>query len=94
MPLCEYETPFLSHYPPYCYTMENKSFLGSEKLAEELVSFFELVPQWRLSRGLRNLLIDYLSMRPDGQCSYMEDLLVDIQYLFELLDVAEDALKK
>ncbi len=70
--------------------MKNKHLLGSEKLEKQTVAFFEYVPPTRFSRGLRNMLVDYLSLQADGNRAFMDDLLIDIQLLFDLLDVAAD----
>ena len=72
--------------------MKNKSNLP-EELQKEVEGFFEYVQPQRLSRGLRNLLLTYLSVYQDGHSMDLEDLLIDMQWLFELLDTAEDMLK-
>ena len=64
----------------------------SEKLREEITRFFGYVPPHRLSRNLRKLLLSYLSLQKDSHSMDMDDLLLDIQFLFELLDVADEEL--
>lgn len=57
---------------------------------ELLTRFKESVPPARLSRNLRNLLLQYLTVVPDGHTFDMDDLLNDLLYLFELLDGLEE----
>lgn len=71
--------------------MQNKKLL-TKKLETELAYFFESTPPPRLSRNLRRLLTSYLVLQDDGHLMDIEDLLVDMQNLFELLDVASDEL--
>lgn len=55
-----------------------------------LARFKERVPPARLSRNLRNLLLQYLTLAHDGHTFDMDDLLNDLLYLFELLDGLEE----
>jgi hypothetical protein len=61
----------------------------SEKLQEEIAKFFGYVPASRLSRNLRKLLLSYLSLQKDCHNMDIDDLLLDLQLLFDLLDTAE-----
>lgn len=70
--------------------MSNKSPILSKKLQKETAVFFEYANAGRLSRNLRNLLISYLTLQRDGHSMNMDDLLTDMQNLFDLLDVAEE----
>ena len=63
-------------------------------LQEEVEWFFEYAPPERLSRNLRKLLLSYLALQQDGHAMNMDDLLTDMQWLFELLDKAGDELKE
>ncbi len=71
--------------------MKNKSKLRAP-LQQEVEWFFERAVPGRLSRNLRNLLLSYLTLQQDGHSMNIEDLLVDMQWLFDLLDSAEDEL--
>lgn len=64
----------------------------SKTLKKEIAVFFEYVPPGRLSRNLRDMLLDYLYLVQDSSKINMEDLLPDMQLLFELLDIAADEL--
>lgn len=58
---------------------------------ELLARFKESIPPARLSRNLRNLLLQYMTLQQDGHFFDMDDLLNDMLYLFELLDDLEKA---
>ena len=64
----------------------------SPVLQAEITKFFEFVPPARLSRNLRKLVLTYLSLQKDAHNMDMEELLLDIQLLFDLLDVAGEEL--
>ena len=72
--------------------MKNKSNLPL-KLQTQVDWFFEVVPPGRLSRNLRTLLMNYLSLDQDAHGMNIQDLYVDMIWLFELLDIAEDELQ-
>ncbi len=55
-----------------------------------LTRFKENVPAARLSRNLRNLLLQYLALQKDGHPFNIDDLLADLIPLFELLDGMEE----
>jgi hypothetical protein len=55
-----------------------------------LAVFIEQSNPGRLSRNIRGLLLTVLIAQKDGYCFDMDDLLLDISYLFEFLDVLED----
>ena len=71
----------------------SKEALLSEALAEEVVRFREYHPPNRFSRNLRTMLIEFLMFEGAIEENYLQDLLYDLQGLFELLDTiqAEEA---
>lgn len=71
--------------------MKNKRRLP-KRLREEVKQFFEYTPPARLSRNLRKLLTAYLILERDGESLFREDLFIDMENLFDLLDVAGDEL--
>ena len=73
-------------------TAKTKSNL-SQNLQTEVERFFEYAPPARFSRNLRKLLLSYLSIQQDGHNMNIEDLLIDIQWFFDLLDIADEELK-
>jgi hypothetical protein len=54
---------------------------------EAVVHFREYHPVDRFSRNLRTLLIEFLMYDGAIEANYLQDLLYDIQGLFELLEV-------
>lgn len=61
----------------------------SPALHSELASFFSTHPPRRVSRNLRRVLLDFLQDQlKTGVPVYLDQLLWDLYYLFELLDVA------
>jgi len=55
-----------------------------------LTRFKESSTPARLSRNLRNLLLQYLTIQKDGHPFDIDDLLTDLIPLFELLDGMEE----
>lgn len=62
----------------------------SENLTKEFIDFIDSVPAKRLSRNLRNLLLQYLATHKDGHSFDLDNLLIDMLSLFELLQAIED----
>ena len=58
--------------------------------AKILQHFKDTVPAARLSKNLRNMILHYQTLAPDGQPFSMDDLLTDTLGLFELLDRLEE----
>ena len=67
---------------------QKKSIL-SKVVGEELIRFKEYHPVERFSRNLRNLLIEFLMYEGAIEASYLQDLLYDLQGLFDLLEVIQ-----
>jgi hypothetical protein len=63
---------------------------GVGRLVQEaVVHFREYHPIDRFSRNLRTLLLEFLMYDGAIEANYLQDLLYDIQGLFELLEVIE-----
>ena len=71
--------------------MENTPHI-SDALKKEIALFFGYVPPARLSRNLRDMLLDYLYLTHGSSNLGNECLLQDIQLLLQLLDIAADEL--
>lgn len=61
----------------------------SSALQEELLRFVEYHPPRRLNRNLRTMLLQYLMHEGSIEAFYLQDLLYDLQALFELMDALE-----
>jgi hypothetical protein len=55
-------------------------------LSTAIQQFTEQTPPARLSRHLRNLLLEHIALQKDGYSFNMDELLHDMLNLFELLD--------
>lgn len=62
-----------------------------QKILEELSRFAEYHPPLRLSKNLRSLLMDFLSYDGAGEAPYLQDLVHDLQGLFEFLEAIQQA---
>ena len=62
----------------------------NHKLLNELETFLDFVPPQRLSRNLRRMFIVYLSQQNEGIDLDMNEQVMDLYFLFELLDAAGD----
>lgn len=63
----------------------------SKELQTRFAEFLEYATPARLSRNLRNMLLLWLIHEKDALPDYTDDLLHDLNELFQLLDVAEQA---
>lgn len=70
--------------------MKSEYAISSKRLVKETALFLEYANAGRLGRNLRNLLLAYLTLQHDGHSMNMDDLLTDLQFLFDLLDAAAD----
>jgi|GEM_PF-3516119 len=70
-----------------------KSNRGSQPISKAIVAklkqFMEYHPSKRFSRNLRAMLIDFLMFEGAIEVAYLQDLLYDLDGLFELLDAIE-----
>ena len=63
--------------------------LMSSALQEEFLRFVEYHPPRRLNRNLRKMLLEHLMHEDSLEDLYLQDLLYDLQGLFELFDAVE-----
>ncbi len=63
--------------------------LISKLVEEEFIRFREYHSPKRFSKNLRNLLIDFLMFEGAIESNYLQDLLYDMQGLFELLEAIQ-----
>lgn len=63
----------------------------SKAMIAELKRFREYHPANRFLKNLRRMLIEFLMFDGATEASYLQDLLYDLEGLFELLDVLETA---
>ncbi len=61
----------------------------SDLLKEEIIRFMEYHPARRFSKNLRNLLLEFLQHDGAIEAINLNDLLYDLEGLFELLDIIE-----
>ncbi len=66
----------------------------SASLHAEITSFLETVTIKRLNRELRSLLLAYLQFHKGGYPLDHHQLLSDLEWLFELVDVLEKEQRK
>jgi len=62
----------------------------SKRLQKEVIHFLFHHSAGRLRKNLRRMLIDYLMHDSGRESVYIYDTLLDLDGLFELLDVAEE----
>jgi len=63
----------------------------SEELRASFVRFIEYHPATRLSLNLRKMILEFLQYDGAIKASYLNDLLFDLEGLFELLDTIQAA---
>ncbi len=61
----------------------------SPAIKTAFITFLEYTPPARLNRNLRKMMMAWLIAEPGGTPAYYEDLLHDLNNLFELLDTIE-----
>jgi len=61
----------------------------SPELTEALVRFIEYHPAKRFDRNLRKLLLEFLQYEGATEGDYLNDLLFDLEGLFNLLDTIQ-----
>ncbi len=66
-----------------------KKPMVGKAVQEELVRFTEYHPVSRLARNLRTMLIEFLMYEGAIEANYLQDLLYDLQGLFDLLEVIQ-----
>ena len=61
----------------------------SPELAEAFIRFIEYHPAKRFDKNLRKLLLEFLQYDGAVEAGYLNDLLFDLEGLFELLDAIQ-----
>lgn len=61
----------------------------SPQLQEEIIRFMESHPPKRVSKNIRSMLMEFLMKDGAVESEYLNDLLYDLEGLFEMLDVME-----
>lgn len=59
-------------------------------IAEALTRFIEYHPAARFKKNIRKMLLEFLMTEDGVEKTYLNDLLYDLEGLFELLDVIEE----
>ena len=70
--------------------MSEHTSVLSPRLMEAFERFVEYHPARRLSVNLRSLLLEFLMYDGSPEAEYLQDLVVDLDGLFQLLDVLEE----
>lgn len=63
----------------------------SKELREGFVRFIEYHPATRLSLNLRKMILEFLQYDGAIEAGYLNDLLFDLEGLFELLDTIQSS---
>ncbi len=58
-------------------------------IAEELTRFMEYHPAKRVDQNLRRMLLEFLQYDGALEAGYLNDLLYDLEGLYDLLDVIQ-----
>lgn len=59
------------------------------RMKEEFEAFVEFVPAKRFARHLRTWLLEFMEYDGSTEAPYLQDLVIDLQFLFDLLDKIE-----
>lgn len=70
-------------------TVKEKRPVLSEALQEAVIRFLEYHPAKRFSKNLRRMFIEHLMYDGAIESIYLYETLMDLEGLFDLLDVAE-----
>ena len=62
----------------------------TEAMKEAFIRFLEYHPAKRFSKNLRKLLVEHLMCAGAVEADYLPHILLDLEGLFDLLDVAEE----
>jgi hypothetical protein len=73
--------------------IDSQRSVTSPELIEKFERFIEYHPARRLSRNLRSLLLEFLMYDGSSEAEYLKELVVDLDGLFELLDVVDEKYK-
>lgn len=61
----------------------------NEHVQQEFIRFIKYHPASRLSKNLRTMLLEFLMTEGAMEAEYLQDLLFDLEGLFELLDAVD-----
>lgn len=70
--------------------VKEKQPVLSKPMQEAMIRFLEYHPAKRFSKNVRKMLLEYLMSDGAVENLYFNDLLYDLEGLFDLLDVAEE----
>jgi hypothetical protein len=73
--------------------VEEPDFTVSPRLQEAFVRFLEYHPAKRLSVNLRSWLLEFLMYDGSVEAEYLRDLVIDLDGLFEMLEVVQEEWK-
>jgi hypothetical protein len=73
--------------------IESENPVLNKKLREAFIHFLEHHPAKRFRKNLRRMLLEHLMYTGARESIHIYDTLMDLDGLFELLDVAEDEWK-
>lgn len=71
-------------------SVKEKPPVLSEVMQEAVIRFLEYHPAKRFSKNLRRMLIEHLMYDGAVESIYLYETLMDLEGLFDLLDVAEE----
>lgn len=60
-----------------------------DKMNDEFIAFQEFVPARRFAKHLRTWLLEFLEYDGSMEAPYLQDLVIDLQFLFDLLEKIE-----
>ena len=73
--------------------VQEPDFTVSPRLQEAFVRFLEYHPAKRFSVNLRSWLLEFLMYDGSAEAEYLYHLVIDLDGLFELLDVVQEEWK-
>ncbi len=73
--------------------IKGSDFTVSPKLQEAFVRFLEYHPAKRFSVNLRSWLLEFLMYDGSAEAEYLYHLVIDLDGLFELLEVVQEEWK-
>jgi hypothetical protein len=74
-------------------TPKEPNFTVTPRLQEAFVRFLEYHPAKRLSVNLRSWLLEFLMYDGSVEAEYLRDLVIDLDGLFEMLEVVQEEWK-
>jgi hypothetical protein len=65
----------------------------SDRLQNEFIEFLKVSPPKKAKTNLRRMVIDWMILGAGSESIYLPEILLDLNALFELLDIAEEEFK-